>query len=306
MFALAYRSFKEGGIRAKGVRVWSLVCLAVFTANLLFGVLALAFHTEDESRKVKAALIQPNIPTTQKWGESNDSPLDISLDMSYEAAGSGDVDIIVWSETVINYSLLNSFFSTSQVRSLAQNTGSVVCAGAFDRIYDTEDGTKFNDYNAVITFYPDGSIGEKPYYKRHLVPFGEYVPMKSVTTLLLPALAEMNAFGGDLTPGTDTAVSQTEYGGMGMFVCFDSIYQDLARESVADGAEILILSTNDAWYKDSAAAGQHNYHAVLRAVENGRWLLRSANTGISSIISSTGEITESLGALEKGNVPVET
>ena len=302
MLALAYAHYKKGGIKAKGVRVWSLVCLSLFSANLLFGVLAIALHTEDEERKVKAALIQPNIPTVQKWGESYESPLDLSVDMSMEAAKDGDIDIIVWSETVINYNLLKSFFSTSQVKKLAKDTGAVVCAGAFDRIYDKEDSSKYDDYNAVITFYPDGSISEKPYYKRHLVPFGEYVPMKSITTLLLPPLADMNAYGGDLTPGTDTAVSQTEYGGLGMLVCFDSIYQDLARESVADGAEILILSTNDAWYKDSAAARQHNYHAVLRAVENGRWLLRSANTGISSIISSTGEITESLGALEKGSV----
>ena len=91
-------------------------------------------------------------------------------------------------------------------------------------------------------------------------------------------------------------------GRVGRLVCFDSIYPELARDSAKSGAEMLILSTNDSWYLDSPAVYQHNYHAVLRSVENGRWTLRAANTGISSIISPEGRVTDMLDPLTKGYI----
>ena len=105
-----------------------------------------------------------------------------------------------------------------------------------------------------------------------------------------------------LTPGDNTHVFRTEIGTIGGLICFDSIYEALSRDSVLDGADLLILSTNDSWYKDSAAVYQHNGHAVLRAIENGRYLVRAANTGISSILSPYGDITASLEPLKTGYV----
>jgi apolipoprotein N-acyltransferase len=88
-------------------------------------------------------------------------------------------------------------------------------------------------------------------------------------------------------------------------VCFDSIYESLTLDSVRDGAELIVLSTNDSWYKDSAAVRQHNGHAVLRAVENGRCVVRAANTGISTVISDKGRIITSLPPLTDGYVFAE-
>jgi apolipoprotein N-acyltransferase len=164
---------------------------------------------------------------------------------------------------------------------------------------------KVNLYNAIVTFYPDGSIGEAPYYKRHLVPFGEYLPMADLIKTVLPVLAEMNVFSDDLTPGTNSALIETGFGKIGGLVCFDSIYETLALSSVRDGAQLIGLITNDSWYRDSAAVYQHNKHAQLRAVENGRYVARAANTGISSIIKPTGEIVSSLAPLKGGYVTGE-
>lgn len=88
-------------------------------------------------------------------------------------------------------------------------------------------------------------------------------------------------------------------------VCFDSIYETLTLSSVRDGANLMILSTNDSWYRDSAAVYQHNGHAVLRAVESGRCFVRAANTGISSVISAKGEIKTYLEPLVDGYVAAD-
>ena len=165
--------------------------------------------------------------------------------------------------------------------------------------YEVKNG---DTYNAITCFFPDGSVERAPYSKQHLVPFGEYLPMEGFIRAVLPQLADLNLFSSPLTPGKDSAVLDTEFGKVGRLVCFDSIYETLARRSVADGAEILLLSTNDSWYLDSPAVYQHNAHAQLRAVENGRSILRSANTGISSLITPTGEVTDFLEPLVKGTV----
>ena len=106
----------------------------------------------------------------------------------------------------------------------------------------------------------------------------------------------------DLVAGEDSAVFETELGTFGGLICFDSIYETLALDSTRDGAELILLSTNDSWYKDSAAVYQHNGHAVLRAIENGRCVVRAANTGISSILSERGEVLGSLPPLTDGYV----
>ena len=117
-------------------------------------------------------------------------------------------------------------------------------------------------------------------------------------------LAEMNLFQSDLTPGDGTNLIDTDYGKLGGLVCFDSIYGSLSANRLST-VNLIILSTNDSWYRDSAAVYQHNGHAVLRAVENRRYIVRSANTGVSSVISPTGRIMTMLDPLVKGYTAAE-
>ena len=91
-------------------------------------------------------------------------------------------------------------------------------------------------------------------------------------------------------------INGVKYGGL---VCFDSIFPELARKSVKEGADILIIVTNDSWYRDSPGIYQHNAQAVLRAVENNRYVIRSANTGVSSFISNTGKILQQSNVLQR-------
>ena len=141
-----------------------------------------------------------------------------------------------------------------------------------------------------------------PYNKQHLVPFGEYLPMAGFIRTVLPVLSELNLYSDNLQPGQTSVVTEAEWGKVGGLVCFDSIYETLSVDAVRNGAELIVMATNDSWYKDSTAVYQHNRHAVLRAVENGRYIVRAANTGISSVISPVGQVKASLDALLQGNV----
>lgn len=280
---------------------YTSLALAVVFLNVGYGTIVLSTQENDPDRKISAALIQGNIASGEKWTAAGESALEIYYKLSLEAVAETDPDILLWPETVLTYAIKEYPSVCDAISDFAVESDTLIFVGAFDTVEDDEKGEQL-DYNAVIAFYPDGMVEKEPYRKRHLVPFGEYLPMETVINALLPFLGSMNLFENPLSAGEDTAIADSEFGKVGRMVCFDSIYPTLARQSVADGAEILLLSTNDSWYLDSPAVYQHNAHACLRAVENGRWLLRAANTGISSIISPTGEVTDSLEPLVQGYV----
>ena len=94
----------------------------------------------------------------------------------------------------------------------------------------------------------------------------------------------------------------TDKAAIGAAICYDSIFEEVVRTSVNNGAELLVVSTNDSWFGTSAALGMHNSQAILRSVETGRYVVRSANTGISSIISPRGEMLQELPAGVEGYV----
>ena len=94
----------------------------------------------------------------------------------------------------------------------------------------------------------------------------------------------------------------TKFGKIGSIICFDSIYENVPLNSVRNGAEIITISTNDAWFSDSASVYEHNAQARLRAVELGRYVVRAGNTGISSIITDKGEVLQHLDPLEEGYI----
>lgn len=298
-FAAAYFKYKNN----RHIGGYAFAALAVLAANYIFGTAALAAY-KDTGMPVRVALIQGNIASGDKWRGSVYDSAELYDNLTREADAEYDPDIVLWPETVINVVIKSEPELSAKISKTASDTGAVILAGAFDRILNKETGES-ETYNAITVFYPDGTVGEKSYYKRHLVPFGEYLPMADIVRAVLPVLAELNVFSDDLTPGADTALIETEFGKIGGLVCFDSIYETLTLDSVRDGAQLIGLVTNDSWYRDSAAVYQHNKHAQLRAAETGRYVARAANTGISSVVKPTGEITSALTPLRRGYVTGE-
>ncbi|MBE6608508.1 MAG: apolipoprotein N-acyltransferase [Ruminococcaceae bacterium] len=284
----------------RAVRV-ACAALAVVMLNLGYGFLAIGLHNEKKGEEVTVTVIQGNISSNDKWADqSNSNAMKVYRNLTLAADAKKHADIVVWPETIITTYARTSPFYRNDIKELAKETGSIIFVGTIDKLDASEDITY--EYNAVVAFFPDGTIEEGSYKKQHLVPFGEYMPMRDILTVVLPFMTELNMLEDDLTPGTNSELLETEFGNIGRLICFDSIYPDLARESAADGAEYILLSTNDSWYRDSASAYQHNSHAVLRAVENRRYIARAASTGISAIISSDGEVIDMLDPLVKGYV----
>lgn len=268
------------------------VSLLLVAINLAAGGL-LTLRDPAEGEPIRMAAVQGNISSKDKWDD--DSFIDaLTVYTRYtQRAALDGATVVVWPESVVPYSINEMPSVDSYLRTLATTEEIHLLVGGF--LTDGDD-----IYNAIYAYAPDGSLNETYYFKRRLVPFGEFLPMEGFVRTFIPPLAELNTLSKDLEAGKDSNIIRTDTGNFGCLICFDSIYEELVRDSVGDGAEIILLSTNDSWFSDSAALYMHNRQAALRAIENGRYVVRSANTGISSIITPHGEILDSVGALRKG------
>ncbi|MBE6547063.1 MAG: apolipoprotein N-acyltransferase [Ruminococcaceae bacterium] len=247
-----------------------------------------------EARTVTAAAIQGNFSSNEKWSfDSTKRTKEVYREYTLRAAAEG-AKIVVWPETALPYPVYEGSALYKYVSALAVESQTTILVGAFS----IEEGG--GEYNSILYFLPDGSMHDTVYSKRRLVPFGEFVPFRRLIETVIPPLAELVMSGEDVLWGEGSQIVALEEGNVGSLICFDSIYEDLTRESVLDGAELLCLSTNDSWFTDSAALYMHNAQAQLRAIESGRYVVRSANTGISTVISHRGEVLSELAPLTDG------
>lgn len=277
-------------------RLCALVGLGVFAFQLICGgmiTLTDSARASDETLRVVA--VQGNVGSADKWQTSNQETFDIYFALTRQAAEQG-ADVIVWPETAVPIDLDEYAKYREPLSELAREYEVVLVLGAF-----VHQGSEVT-YNAVRLIDETGELREEFYAKRHLVPFGEYVPLRSLVEVVLPFLTEISMLSSDTSAGEDSAVFETSLGNMGALVCFDSIYEQLALDAARDGAEVLCVVTNDSWFFDSAAVHMHNAQSKLRAIETGRYVIRAANTGVSSVITPTGRELARLDALEEGIV----
>ncbi len=268
----------------------------LFLGNLTFGGIRMAAF-DDEGTTIQAAAIQGNKSSLDYWSAGTlTEVLEVYGDLSREAAAEG-ADIIVWSETCIPANIHTSSSIHDYITELAEECGVPILCGVFT----LQEGYEA-DCNSIVAALPDGTFHDTIYLKRNPVPFGEFVPFREIIMTLIPPLANINTLGEDIPAGEESVVFDLEGVTVGPLICFDSIYERNSQDSVDNGAQILTVSTNDSWFRDSRGVWMHHAQSRLRAIETGRWVVRSANTGVSSIISPTGEAVDTLGALETGYV----
>ncbi len=272
-YALIYRSRRAPAL--------ALVSFSVILAMGIGGY-ALSFVGEGES--LKAAAIQGNMASQEKWSASSTRITIERYTRLTELAASEGATLVVWPESVFPYSV-HSPSARECVESLSKKYGIDIFYGCINR----DDS---NTYNA-LAYVSDGNVDlESFYFKRKLVPFGEYVPMRDFVSVVFPMLNDISMLSDDVTPGEDSALFDTKYGKIGALICFDTIYETVSLEAARDGAEIIVIGTNDSWFFDSSGVYMHNAQAQIRACETGRYVIRSANTGISSIIDPRGVILD--------------
>jgi len=234
-----------------------------------------------------AALVQPNIPLDKKWDASFVRETMFRLVLLSEQAP--DADLIVWPEASVPMYLSRN---PGWDKWLAQTTQHWHGALAFGGIRLTDTGKSQSGL-----FLAEKNQEKRTFAgKHHLVPFGEYVPS------WLPFLGKMIPDIGDFEPASDNGVLTMHDQKLGSIICYESLFVEEAFARVRNGANVLIVVTNDAWYGKSPAAWQHFQASQVRAIENGRYVLRAANTGITAIIAPDGSIQKTMPWWEAGVV----
>jgi apolipoprotein N-acyltransferase len=247
---------------------------------------------------VRVAVIQGNVAQDDKWNpELRDAILNRYVEMTRQAIARG-ARFVMWPESSTPF-----FFEHDPVRGgiihrLAREANVTLLIGS-DQVEPVKASPEVKRptetyYNAAFIVKPDGAVGAV-YRKMHLVPFGEYVPLKDLLFFVGPIVEAVSAF----TPGTEAVLLPVEGHLASTAICYEVIFPSLIRQFVLNGSELLTTITNDAWYGRSSAAYQHWDQASMRAIEQGRYLARAANTGISGFVDPYGRVITKVGLFEQ-------
>ena len=242
---------------------------------------------------IRVAVLQGNIPVDQKWDpKMREAILDRYIGMTREAIGRG-AQFILWPESATPLPYEQDLAGGEAIRRLARQARITLLIGS-DQVEAVRSSAtskpEVRSYNAAYLIRPDG-VTAAIYRKIHLVPFGEYVPFGRILSFVGPiisAVGEMNPF----YPGTQAVVLPVAGHSASTAICYEVIYSSLIRDFVLHGSELLTTITNDAWYGWSSAAYQHWQQASMRSIEEGRYLARAANTGISGFVDPYGRVLQ--------------
>ena len=297
---LAYEASR--GWRTGSGRRAAAILIALWGAILAYDSWAWARPLE-QRRPLRVAFVQPNIPLVMKWDPAaEEEQWKILEGMTREAAKAG-ADVVFWPETArpsTFYHVLErpDTYVMADVQQLARDTGTGIVVGSE---YDVLSGGKEKKYyNAAFSVHATGRLDPIWTAKTYLVPFVEGVPFKS---LLGPLLAgkqgEMRWLGGGFTPGptaTPLPIVDTK---VGLLVCYEELYWDLARSLRNAGAGLEAIITNDAWFGRTFFQRYQADSARMRAIENRCAFVRVANTGISGFVDPWGRYHARTGLFEK-------
>jgi apolipoprotein N-acyltransferase len=256
----------------------SLILIFLF---ILFGSIRIYKFRFLGEREYNVSILQPNIDQYKKWSEEYMQEILSKLRNQAINVGKYKVDLALWPETVLPGVIPEDAWLVGFAKKLASYTKSFNIFGLF---YN-EDNNKL--FNSVVGFNDEEKLSTI-HRKNHLVPFGEFIPSRKFLARFFDILNTM----GDVDKGSDTNVFNIGELSIGSTICSENFFPDIARRFILNGAKVLTNHTNDAWYVDTAEPYQHFMMNVFRAVENRKFILVSANTGISGIIEPSGIILD--------------
>jgi apolipoprotein N-acyltransferase len=240
-----------------------------------------------DAPKRHMSVLQASIDQEYKWDATfRDFVLNRYSNLALEASKK-DPFLIIWPETSAPFLWETDIVESAWLKNLVIRARVPMLVGL--TAGSNESGV-FRLHNRALLFYPDGAPG--PYYdKSHLVPFGEYIPMLKYLPILKSAFLQgVLGAAGNFSPGKEGGTIILDDIIFGPLICFESTFPYLARKQIKNGASVLLVTTNDAWFGESHAPTQHFYIAVSRAIESRRPLVRAANNGRSGLISPSGRI----------------
>ena len=275
----------------KGRRLWGEIVLGCSLILIVSGYGHFRTHQLGEADKtaeaMDVAIIQGNIDQSIKWNprfqyETISAYKHLSLQKQSSRSG-----LTVWPETAVPF-----FFQDENNRmhgeivNIAKNSGEWLLFGSPSYIKECDGGEDcVSLLNSAFLLSPQGRISDQ-YNKVHLVPYGEFVPLRK----LFPFINKLVVGVGDFRSGNGYYPLTMNNHKLGILICYEGIFPEAGRTYKKMGADLLVNITNDAWFGNTSAPYQHLSMTVFRAIENRLYLVRSANTGVSAIIDPTGRI----------------
>ncbi len=253
---------------------------ALFSIYVGGALLNLIQWTSPIGTPLKVTLIQGNIPQDQKWLAKKRQPtIDLYTKLTKENWSS---DLIIWPETALPayYHQAKRFLDALQEEAIQNKTDIIIGLPIMD-----DDNTQY--YNSVI------SLGERPdvYHKQHLVPFGEYIPFKSLVGDVMKIFdVPLPNFSKSENKNRTLTIANHQ---VGISICYEDAFGEEAIIAIPE-AHLLVNVSNDAWFGNSTQPSQHLQVAQMRAIETGRPLLRATNTGVTAIVDHKGQIQSKL------------
>jgi apolipoprotein N-acyltransferase len=292
--ALAYAALSRGRQR---------VVVTAATAVLLaaaggWGALRIADGSlTREGPVTRVGLIQGNIAQEDKWNPNQARRIFTTyLAMTRDAVRRG-AEFVIWPESSTPFMFEEDDGGETAVRDLARETGVPILLGS-DQV--DRRGESIRLFNAAFLIAPNGET-TAVYHKIKLVPFGEYIPFKRLLFFVSPVVERLAEF----SPGASVVMLPVGSHQVSVAICYEVVYPSLSRAAVAAGSQLLTTITNDAWYGRSSAPYQHFALASMRAIEQGRYLARAANTGISGVVDPYGRVVQQSAIFEQAGLVEE-
>jgi apolipoprotein N-acyltransferase len=296
-----YSAFADESGFAGRIKKFSVAALCLAIA-VFYGSLKLKEISKGKADgTLKVSVVQANIPQDLKWDpQARGFIVKKYLEVSSKAAKEKP-DLVIWPEASIPEILGQGSLYYEIAAKFSKENSLFLLLGAVT----VRDSTY---YNSALLISPDGE-SDKTYDKLHLVPFGEYIPLKNTFRFLetvvpigdIAAGKDYVVFDGPALKGPGHSIQSR----FSVLICFEDVFPELARGFVRKGAGFLVNITNDAWYKKTSAAAQHFQASVFRAVENRVFLVRCANTGISGFVSPSGKIISTVEDSQGENIFIE-
>jgi apolipoprotein N-acyltransferase len=265
--------------------VAGFVCLLC----LLTAVFGYGFYKLSEKRPgspVTVSIVQANIAQDKKWEPAfQNEVMNIYERLSRDAL-SAKPSLLVWPETAVPFAFGSDIQNTDRLLQLQKETGTYLLFGSI--LIKSKGPDRAELSNSTVLLDKEGKKTYS-YDKIHLVPFGEYVPLRSILFFIDKLVVGI----GDYIPGKEYVRAETEFGSFGTVICYEIIFPGLVRKFFTHGGDLIVTVTNDAWFGRTSGPYQHFSMAVFRAIENRKPLVRSANTGVSGFIDSCGRIISS-------------
>ncbi|HEY5619943.1 MAG TPA: apolipoprotein N-acyltransferase [Vicinamibacterales bacterium] len=247
-----------------------------------------------EGTAIRIGLIQGNIAQEDKWNPREARRIFTTyIAMTRDAVRRG-AEFVIWPESSTPFMFEEDDVGESALRDLARELHVPILLGS-DQVDRSGDMVRL--YNAAFLVTPEGETAAV-YRKIHLVPFGEYIPFKNLLYFVSPLVERL----ADFAPGTSMVMLPVGSHQVNTAICYEVVYPSLMRQAVLEGSQLLTTITNDGWYGYSSAPYQHFELASMRAIEQGRYLVRAANTGISGIVDPYGRVVQRSAIFEEAGL----